>query len=1072
MAKLVIENGPDKGMEYSLTGSEHFTVGRDSAVALQIKDSLASRHHFRIEMRDGHHYLCDSGSTNGTYLNGKKVSEVKLTTGDRIRVGETLISILSDDVGDAAGGLIGMNLDGYQLERRIGRGGMGTVYLAKQLSLDRPVAMKILSDDLARNEKFTKMFHAEARAAAKLHHPNIVLAYDVGEANNKHYFAMEYVSGGSVQDRLAECRKLPISEAIAFTIEAARALEFAEQKGIVHRDIKPDNMMITETGGIKICDLGLALSFTETDESKLNEGVAGSPHYIAPEQARGLKVDHRADIYSLGASFYRMLAGRTPFSGGSVKELIKKHITESPPNLCEANPAVPQILAHIVDRMMAKDPAARYQSARQVIEDLDALKGLDFDSEPEDVGSKTILLTETPLDAPLLLEEDVPVLQMASEPEILLPVDAQGPGAPDPSEIVGGYVPPPSRPFPKKLVMILAGVLVLFAVAAVGVHWYMQVLDQQKWRDDVNEIEKALSLDKELDFIDIVDRLPADTQVAKDIKAALDIAVALEKNYPDNEDARDWARKKRAMISQALLDRADDYMEYADFNVMRDLVRELLPPDSECVKKYDELLVHKDRERAKSAVIAQIRSLLQAASEKKNSDKNDISSIPIVYNGYKDLFEGIEKIQQDNKSVLAGFSNDLEAAKKVYAQYSQYYKQWKGRRIFEEKLGVISDYMYDGEYAKARESLQNVKMQYPVLWERYDNRSRYRIETYAQNEYSSQVLTEAHDKITAAKFDSKARKYDLLQGATRVLDEFLQRYGKGEGDLRSIVAKLSAEISALGKARVGIQNMLEVSKWAEARSAAANLADNFEDDALKEVAGQVKAEVEDWIANAEKNLARVEFEKIAESIHSKILDFKFAEAQQILKNFNKDKAQLLGDEFKVLENNLNKSHAAHKEIIKQLDAVIRLGKKIYIDNSGREVEKISEEGVNLAGKTGYQAWSGLSGAELGALYAALNMPTDENVLRMVANVCLRKGQDLAVFKLGYSVMDKLSSGGLRYPSEYKAYHEQLVTKAENAYRTMVKKINKTSDPEEIERLTAEALELRKFLREDLKLDIQ
>ena len=381
MPLLVIEKGHDKGKSIPVLAKGATIIGRDSSTAYPIRDTMASRMHFKIEKKDGSFWLNDLESTNGTYVNGARVrDDHPLNFGDAVKVGETLFTFLSDD--GSVTSLSGQRFGGYRIIERVGRGGMGTVYKAEQIDLQRNVALKVISDEHTREKEFVDLFIHEARASAKLNHPNIVQVYDVKRHNEFYYFSMEFVSGGSVQDILNRQRKIPVEEATRMILDSARGLDHAHQKGIIHRDVKPDNLMISETGTVKIGDMGLARGPGEKIGPEEDTSVIGTPHYIAPEQILGKQADFRSDIYSLGASFYRMLAGVTPYAAASVRELVNKKVSEDARALREHNSEVPPALASVVARMMAREPRERYQSMTQVVVALEKIvRGSDADTD-------------------------------------------------------------------------------------------------------------------------------------------------------------------------------------------------------------------------------------------------------------------------------------------------------------------------------------------------------------------------------------------------------------------------------------------------------------------------------------------------------------------------------------------------------------------------------------------------------------------------------------------------------------------------------------------------------------------
>ena len=258
----------------------------------------------------------------------------------------------------------------FIIQKELGRGGMGVVYLAHQISLDRPSALKILSENYANDAQFVGNFIKEARAAAKLNHPHIVQAHAVGEDEGIFYFAMEDIDGKTMKEVLKEQQKIPSDQALLIVQQIAEALDYAwrEQK-LIHRDIKPDNIMLTNSGRAKLSDLGLASVAGEIDESNADE-VMGTPQYISPEHLTGSPMDVRSDIYSLGATFYHFVTGTFPYQGKTAMEIAQQHLTGTliPPH--KVNPEVPSDVSAIIMKMMARVPTERYQSTEQLIDDI------------------------------------------------------------------------------------------------------------------------------------------------------------------------------------------------------------------------------------------------------------------------------------------------------------------------------------------------------------------------------------------------------------------------------------------------------------------------------------------------------------------------------------------------------------------------------------------------------------------------------------------------------------------------------------------------------------------------------
>jgi len=258
----------------------------------------------------------------------------------------------------------------FIIRRAIGQGGMGTVYLSHQITLDRPAALKILAESYANNAEFVALFIKEARAAAKLNHPHIVQAYAVGEDDGLLYFAMENIDGETMKDVLEREGVIPVDQALNIIQQIAEALNYAwiEQK-LIHCDIKPDNIMLTSTGRAKLADLGLARVTGDMSDADDDE-VMGTPQYISPEALTGAPMDTRSDIYSLGATFYQFVTGRLAFDGSTAAEIAKKHLTEPliPPRA--VNKDIPESVSRIIIKMMAKNPSMRYQDASELIDDL------------------------------------------------------------------------------------------------------------------------------------------------------------------------------------------------------------------------------------------------------------------------------------------------------------------------------------------------------------------------------------------------------------------------------------------------------------------------------------------------------------------------------------------------------------------------------------------------------------------------------------------------------------------------------------------------------------------------------
>lgn len=285
-----------------------------------------------------------------------------------------------------------LRIPGYQMIRKLGSGAMASVYLAKQTSLDRLVAIKILPRRYSGDAAFIERFYKEGRAAAKLSDPNIVGAFDVGQVGEQHFFVMEYVDGETVYDRIVKAKRLKEHDALTIARQVASALKHAHARGFIHRDIKPKNIVMTKTNIAKLADLGLARAMGDKKTAEAERHKAfGTPYYISPEQIRGsVELGPPADIYGLGATLYHMLTGRVPFQGKNPTEVMQNHISQElmPPD--QVASGISQAAAEIVEMMLKKSPRDRYQTAEELLEDIDhALAG-----EPLRYASRTVDLAK------------------------------------------------------------------------------------------------------------------------------------------------------------------------------------------------------------------------------------------------------------------------------------------------------------------------------------------------------------------------------------------------------------------------------------------------------------------------------------------------------------------------------------------------------------------------------------------------------------------------------------------------------------------------------------------------------
>ncbi len=265
--------------------------------------------------------------------------------------------------------LIGKTLGPYRIVEQIGLGGMATVYKAYQPSMDRYVALKVLSTHLTQDPTFVKRFLQEAKVIAKLEHVHILPVHDHGQEDGYLYLVMRFIQAGTLKDRLRG-GPLSLGEVHRIVTQVGSALEYAHQEGVVHRDIKPSNVLIDPQGDCYLTDFGIA-KMVEGTLGLTGSGIIGTPHYMAPEQSQSLKVDHRADIYAMGVVVYEMVTGRVPFDAETPFAVVMKHVTEPLPLPRNIRPDLPEAVERVILRALAKDPADRYQSMRDLVTALD-----------------------------------------------------------------------------------------------------------------------------------------------------------------------------------------------------------------------------------------------------------------------------------------------------------------------------------------------------------------------------------------------------------------------------------------------------------------------------------------------------------------------------------------------------------------------------------------------------------------------------------------------------------------------------------------------------------------------------
>jgi hypothetical protein len=434
MAQLVFLTGKRKGQRLTLSEGKVFTVGRSSTNDLALRDHKVSRIHCQLEMTDAVCTLSDLNSTNGTYVNGEKVKEKALKPGDHVAIG--LTSLLYEGAPGAAparpktgilfctqcGGsvvskhlhngsatwvgekllcqdclpkfvekqvrrtkskeesrhvpianYIGKTVAGNKISEKIADGNLGTVFRAEHVTLHRPVAIKILAPEVTNDKAWMRSYLRKAHEAGRLVHPNIVLLYDIGEADGVYYIAMEYVPGETVRGMVKRMKRVPPGKAVDLATQIAQAIEYAQEQKVVHKDIKPKNILVDKLGVAKLLGFGSSAFVLRAPTKVLAKSHPNvrdfrfcAPEFLRPREP----LDFRSDIYSLGATLYYMLTGTAPFVAETNRELAQKVQEEQPRPIRGLADDVPEILARTVGKMIEKAPEHRHQTPQELLHEL------------------------------------------------------------------------------------------------------------------------------------------------------------------------------------------------------------------------------------------------------------------------------------------------------------------------------------------------------------------------------------------------------------------------------------------------------------------------------------------------------------------------------------------------------------------------------------------------------------------------------------------------------------------------------------------------------------------------------
>lgn len=352
----------------------------------------------------------------------------------------------------------------YELEKPLDNGGMAVVYKARDLTLERTVAIKVLREDYSRDPEFRERFRQEATAVANLSHPNIVTVHDFGIDNGQLFLVMEYVPGTNMQAILQKRGRYPVDEALALIIQICAGVGYAHRVGLVHCDLKPQNFLITPDNRLKVADFGIARVMATINPSEKTKLVWGSPQYFSPEQAAGKPPTFASDVYSIGVVMYYMLTGRLPFTAATSTELSQLHRTTPPPPPSQYNPSIPPELEQIILKVLSKEPAARYRTAGQLERVLITFSGQEapLTSEPTQVVSQETVITRPQL-ASMPLE---PARKPPAPPVEAKPIPARKPEIKPVVEVQPGY-----NPLDIDWVSLVLGLVALIVVGGLVPFW-------------------------------------------------------------------------------------------------------------------------------------------------------------------------------------------------------------------------------------------------------------------------------------------------------------------------------------------------------------------------------------------------------------------------------------------------------------------------------------------------------------------------------------------------------------------------------------------------------------------------
>jgi len=430
MAHLVAE-GPESGERWcrELPAGVNLRLGRSPHSGWDVEwDKQISREHADLFYEDEMLTVRKvEAARNPIHFDGETTPACALGYDEAFRIGRTVFRLVerppgetepADDNDDTDAPEASQQIGDYVISRPLGTGGMGSVFLARHKTSGQDVALKVLGPDQSKNPELVRRFQLEGEFAQGLKHDNLVEVLETGTADGRHFIAQEFVDGADIGQVIQQRGRLPLKRTVSIIRQLAEALAYLHRSNIIHRDIKPSNVMISRDGSPKLADMGVARSLeADSDSSQLTQAgaVVGTVDYISPEQADDSHTaDARSDIYSLGCTWYEMLTGSPPFPDGSLTDKINAHATQPPPNPRDLNPDVPEALAAVIDRMMAKSPDRRHQSIEELLEDLDT------DTLVQEEVSNSVLAALAESSGEFTLEDEAPAKPAAGDGPLII----------------------------------------------------------------------------------------------------------------------------------------------------------------------------------------------------------------------------------------------------------------------------------------------------------------------------------------------------------------------------------------------------------------------------------------------------------------------------------------------------------------------------------------------------------------------------------------------------------------------------------------------------------------------------